>query len=73
MVSAELVRSQKGHSVALKLTDAAGGGSLQGRIVACLESADGLVAYLADADGRTHTIHYQHISELVPLEIHPQA
>lgn len=68
MVTADLVRSHQGHSVALSLTAAAGGGTLQGRIVSCMESADGLVAYVADADGRTHTIHYQHIAELEPLE-----
>jgi hypothetical protein len=70
MVSADLVRSHQGRSVALKLTDAAGGGSLRGKIVSCMESADGLVAYVADADGRTHTIHYQHIAE---LEADPEA
>ncbi len=73
MVTADLVRSLKGHSATLRLTDAAGGGSLRGRIVSCLESADGLVAFVVDADGRSHTIHYQHIAELEPLETGPKA
>ena len=73
MVTADLVRSTKGRLAKLKLTDAAGGGSLRGTIVSCLESADGLVAYLVDHDGRTHTIHYQHIATLEPLEFRPEA
>ena len=73
MVTADLVRSLKGRSAKLKLTDAAGGGSLWGTIVSCLESADGLVAYVIDPDGRTHTIHYQHIAELKLLETGPAA
>jgi hypothetical protein len=73
MVSADLVRSLQGRSAALTLTDAGGGGSVRGKIVKCLESADGLVAYVLDADGRTHTIHYQHIAELEPLEADPEA
>jgi hypothetical protein len=68
MVSAELVRSLKGHSAKLQLSAAGGGGELQGRIVSCLESADGLVVYLLDPDGRSHTIHYQHIASLESLE-----
>jgi hypothetical protein len=68
MVSADLVRSMKGRSAKLSLSDAAGGGQLEGKIVSCMESADGLVAYLLDSDGRSHTIHYQHIAELEPLE-----
>jgi hypothetical protein len=73
MVSADLVRSLQGRSVVLTLTDAAGGGSLRGTIVSCLESADGLVAFLLDANGRTDTIHYQHIAELESLEAGPAA
>ena len=46
---------------------------MRGTIVSCLESADGLVAYLVDHDGRTHTIHYQHIAELKSLEDGPAA
>jgi hypothetical protein len=38
-----------------------------------MESADGLVAYVAGVDGRTHTIHYQHIAELEPLETDQEA
>jgi hypothetical protein len=68
MVTAELVRSLKGRSALLTLTDAAGGGSLRGEIVSCLESADGLVAFVVDPDGHSHTIHYQHIAELEPIE-----
>jgi hypothetical protein len=68
MVTADLVRSLKGRSAKLRLSDAAGGGQLEGRIVGCLESADGLVAHLLDADGRSHTVHYQHIASLEPLE-----
>jgi hypothetical protein len=67
MVTADLVRSHQGHSVVLSLAAAGGGGSLRGRIVSCMESADGLVAYVTDKDGRTHTIHYQHIAELEAL------
>jgi hypothetical protein len=73
MVTAQLVRSLRGRLAAFTLTDAGGGGSLRGRIVSCLESADGLVAYVVDADGQTHTIHYQHIAELEPLEAGPEA
>jgi hypothetical protein len=73
VVTADLVRSTKGRLAKVKLTDAAGGGSLRGTIVSCLESADGLVAYLVDHDGRTHTIHYQHIAALEPLEFRPEA
>jgi len=73
MVTADLVRSLQGHAVVLSLTAAGGGGSLRGRIVSCMESADGLVAYVADPDGRTHTIHYQHIAELEPLEADQEA
>jgi hypothetical protein len=73
MVTADLVRSFKGRPAKLKLTDAAGGGSMQGTIVSCLESADGLVAYLVDPDGQRHTIHYQHIAALEPLEFRPEA
>jgi hypothetical protein len=73
MVSADLVRSLKGRSVLLTLTDAAGGGSIQGKIVSYLESVDGLVAFLVDPNGNTDTVHYQHIAELEPLEAGPAA
>ena len=73
MVTADLVRSLVGRPAKVGLTDAGGGGSLRGTIASCLESADGLVAYLVDDDGRTHTIHYQHIATLDPLEFRPDA
>ena len=53
--------------VQLSLTFAGGGLVLKGRIVSCLESADGLVVYLVDEAGKSHTIHYQHIDKLLPL------
>ncbi len=68
MVSADAVRTLKGQSVALTLTDAAGGENLRGRVASFLESVDGLVVFFVDSDGHTHTIHYQHIAELRPLE-----
>jgi len=68
MVSADLVRSLKGRSAKLRLSGAGGGGELEGKIVSCMESADGLVAYVLDSDGRSHTIHYQHIDSLEPVE-----
>ena len=68
MVSADVIRSLKGRSAALTLTDAAGGESLRGRIASFLESVDGLVVFLVDPEGHTHTIHYHHIAELEPLE-----
>ncbi len=58
----------KGRSARLRLSDAGGGGELEGKIVSCMESADGLVAYVLDSDGRSHTIHYQHITSLEPVE-----
>ena len=69
MVTADLVRAHKDRWVMLTLTAAAGGGgSVWGRIVSCLEAADGLIAYVVDSDGHSHTIHYQHIAALEPLE-----
>jgi hypothetical protein len=67
MVTAASVRELKGRQVQLVLTFAGGGVVLKGRIVSCLESADGLVVYLVDGAGRSHTIHYQHIDKLLPL------
>jgi hypothetical protein len=68
MVTAELVRAMKGRLAKLSLSDAGGGGKVEGRIVSCMESADGLVVYVLDAEGRSHTIHYQHIASLEPAE-----
>jgi hypothetical protein len=68
MVTAAFVRAMKGRRVELALSLAGGGGTLEGRLVSCLESADGLVAYLVDASGRSHTIHYQHIAQMLPLD-----
>ena len=39
-----------------------------GRVSAYLESAEGLVIYVTDDAGRSHTVHYQHVSELHPLD-----
>ena len=50
------------------LTDAGGGGRLVGRVSAYLESADGLVLYLADDAGVSHTVHYQHVAQLHALD-----
>jgi hypothetical protein len=68
MVTAAFVRAMKGRRVEMSLSLAGGGGTLEGRIVSCLESADGLVAYLDDTAGRSHTIHYQHIVQMLPLD-----
>jgi len=73
MVSADFVRSLKGRPAVVRLTSAGGGGSVRGTISQCLESADGLVVFVVDEGGRSHTIHYQHIAELEPLESSPEA
>jgi hypothetical protein len=68
MITAEEARKARGRRVELELTDAAGGGRLVGRVSAYLEAADGLVIYVTDDEGRSHTIHYQQVSELHPLD-----
>ena len=73
MVTAASVREMNGHQVQVSLTFAGGGLVLKGRIVSCLESADGLVVYLVDEAGKSNTIHYQHIDKLVPLGSGPEA
>jgi len=57
------MRELKGKVVRLTLMPAEGGGELKGLVVNCLESADGLVVYVNDQAGRTHTLHYHHIAE----------
>ena len=52
----------------LVLTDAGGGSRLVGRVSAYLESADGLVIYLTDDAGASHTVHYQHVAAIHPLD-----
>jgi hypothetical protein len=73
MVTAASVREMQGRQVQLTLTFAGGGLLLKGRIASCLESADGLVVYLVDEAGTSHTIHYQHIDKLLPLGSGPEA
>lgn len=73
MVTADHVRSLQGDRISLRLTAAGGGDLIEGILASCLESADGLVAYVSDYRGRTHMIHYQHIAELKSLEDGPAA
>lgn len=65
-VSAERVRELKGQLVMLRLSPEWGGGDLRGTLVNFLDSADGLVVYVRDGAGATHTVHYQHIVEAEP-------
>jgi hypothetical protein len=67
-VTAERMRELVGTRVGVRLAPAGGGESLQGKVVSCRESADGLVVYLADDSGATQTIHYQHIEAVQPLD-----
>jgi tryptophan synthase beta subunit len=68
LITADQARAQRGRRVELILTDAGGGSRLTGRISAYLESADGLVIYLTDDAGASHTVHYQHVAQLRPLD-----
>jgi len=68
MITADEARKTRGRRVELVLTDAGGGGRLVGRLSAYLESTDGLVIYLTDDAGGSHTVHYQHVAELHPLD-----
>jgi hypothetical protein len=61
------MRELVGSRVRVRLAPARDGDVLEGRVVSCLESADGLVVYLADDSGTTQTIHYQHIEAAEPL------
>jgi hypothetical protein len=67
-VTDERMRELVGTRVGVRLAAAGGGESVQGKVVSCLESADGLVVYLADDSGDTRTIHYQHIEAVQPLD-----
>ena len=60
-VRAEELRALTGSTLRVRLTAAAGGGELEGRLSHTLESADGMVAFLTDPGGGVHNIHYQHI------------
>jgi hypothetical protein len=62
------MRELVGSRVRVRLVPTGGGDSVEGRVVSCLESADGLVAYLADEGGATQTIHYQHIEAVEPVD-----
>jgi hypothetical protein len=61
------MRELVGSRVRVRLAPARDGDVLEGQVVSCLESADGLVVYLGDESGATQTIHYQHIEAVEPL------
>lgn len=61
-VTPALLRELKGHRVRLTLKGEAGG--REGEVAGTLESADGLVLFLLDANGRAESVHYQSIESL---------
>jgi hypothetical protein len=68
VITADEARKIRGRRVELTVSDAGGGARLVGVLSAYLESADGLVLYVTDDAGRSHTVHYQHVAELRRLD-----
>ena len=66
-VTPDQLRPLKGSAVRLRLSSAAGGGSREGTVAGTTESADGLVLFVAGADGRSEAIHYQLIESIEKL------
>jgi hypothetical protein len=66
MPSADEIRALSGADVSIRLSQAAGGRLVEGRVVGTLEAADGLSVVIQPADdpvGRV-TCHYQHIDSV---------
>lgn len=61
------MRELVGSRVRVRLAPAGGGESVEGKVVGCLESDDGLVVYLGAEGGSRRTIHYQHIEAVEAL------
>jgi hypothetical protein len=57
------MRELTGRTVTLRLTPAAGGGTVEGKVVGTLESADGLVIFVEPPGqpGRRISCHHQHV------------
>jgi hypothetical protein len=62
------IKSLEGAEVAIRLTPAAGGEALDGRLVGTLESADGLVVFIEPSTqpGGRLSYNYQHIATIEP-------
>jgi putative protein kinase ArgK-like GTPase of G3E family len=68
MPTVEEIRSLEGADVAVHLTAAAGGETVEGRVAGTLEAADGLVVFIEPADrpGARLSYNYQHIATIEP-------
>lgn len=66
MPTVEEIKSLQGSEVVVRLTPAAGGHSLDGRVVGTLDAADGLVVFIEPASepGRQVSYNYQHIDTI---------
>jgi len=66
MPTVEEIRSLEGSEVAVRLTDAAGGEALAGRLVGTLDAADGMVVFIEPdgQPGQRISCNYQHIATI---------
>ena len=66
MTTADEIRALAGAQVSIRLSPAAGGDVVDGRLVGTLEADDGLAVVIepAGAPGRRLTYHYQHIASI---------
>ena len=68
MPTVEEIKSLEGAEVAVRLTDAAGGHAVDGRVVGTLDAADGLVVFIEPSGqpGQRVSYNYQHIATIEP-------
>jgi putative protein kinase ArgK-like GTPase of G3E family len=68
MPTVEEIKLLEGTDVVVRLTSAAGGDEVVGRVAGTLEAADGLVVFIEPADraGARLSYNYQHIASIEP-------
>jgi hypothetical protein len=66
VATAEDIQALNGEEVSIRLVPAAGGATIEGRVVGTLDAADGLVVVVApkDAPEQRFTCNYQHIDTI---------